>query len=78
VKCLLSGRINGKELMAKRERIIGKDKFGTEVWIIPYPDGHAFDLQTDGRVFLTPMLARKLAKKLTEFANKVTAKGTGR
>lgn len=57
-----------------RYKTIGRDKFGGKVWIVQYKDGGTtyHDLHTDGRVLLTPALALKLAKKLTEFANPFT------
>lgn len=52
------------------ERVIGRDVHGGEILIIDYEfDGErAIDLQTDGRIRLTPKLARVIARNLDKWA----------
>lgn len=54
--------------MPSNERVIGRNKHGQKVLLIKY--GDATDLHTDGRVLLTPDLARKVAVELKKWAAK--------
>ena len=52
------------------ELVIARDRSGIAVKMIRYQDeGVSYvDLQMDGRLLLTPDLARKIAKRLNAFA----------
>jgi hypothetical protein len=53
------------------EIVIARDLYSNAIMIHgKYENGH-YDLQTDGRVALTPRLARDLAKKLLEFSKEI-------
>lgn len=49
------------------EKVICRDKYGTKI-LLHKNQGKGYDLQTDGRVFLSPRLAVVLAEKLLNFA----------
>ena len=48
----------------KRETILARDKYGNKIYLCKNQT-NGFDFQTDGRVYLSPTLARKLIQKLT-------------
>jgi len=58
----------------KDEKVIVRDRVGRKVSIFTYEDGGRIfhDLQTDGRILLTPRLAIKLADELKKFAESFT------
>lgn len=48
-----------------KEAVLVRDKYGTKIILYDNgPDQRGFDLQTDGRVYLSPTVAWKLAQKL--------------
>lgn len=53
-----------------KEKVIAKGGCGGEVRIIRYSDDGQthYDLQTDGRILLTPACAKAIAEKLLKFA----------
>lgn len=59
-----------------RDKVIERDKFGNKILLMQYPDNRdAYDLMTDGRVFLDVRLAKALARKLLKFADRRATKG---
>ena len=50
------------------EKIIYKDRYGNKILLFRNIE-QGFDLLTDGRVYLSENLARKLAFALTKFAD---------
>ncbi len=56
------------------EITLERDKYRNEIWLHGNCDGRSFDLSTDGRVLLSPRLARRLASKLIRFAESVEAR----
>lgn len=60
-----------------RQRILAKDPLGNKVFLEEYADDYGIrhtDLNTDGRVLLTPVFAEELARKLYEWARKKKGK----
>lgn len=55
--------------MNNDEKTLVKDKFGTKV-ILHRNQEEGYDLETDGRIFLSSAVARKLASELLKFAKK--------
>lgn len=51
------------------DQVLCKNRYGNKVFLHKNVE-HGFDLETDGRVYLDPLLARELATKLVEFADK--------
>jgi len=55
--------------MSRTETVIARDKYGNKVFLIKNA-GPGYDLMTDGRIYLSPSLAKKLASKLATFAER--------
>ena len=51
-----------------KEINIARDPFGARIMIHANPLPGTYDFSTDGRVLLTPVLARRIANNLFEFA----------
>lgn len=49
------------------ELVLDRDRYANKILLHGNSD-EGYDLQTDGRVFLSPQLARRLAAKLLKFA----------
>lgn len=60
-------RLRWYRKMRTREKVLCKDDYGNKILLIKNVE-FGFDLLTDGRVFLSPRLARKLAAALLKFA----------
>jgi len=50
------------------ELVLARDAYGTKIVLHANSEG-GHDLSTDGRVLLSPSVARELAKRLLEFAD---------
>ena len=50
------------------ETCLAEDKYGNKVLLCRNVDQRTYDLMTDGRVFLSPQLARELGAKLLMIA----------